>query len=395
MSVLFDPLRDVLQRPLTRPLASVGAGVGGGDPGGGGGGTGSLMLIQTDGDVTTAYPVSRDTGLGASLGSYDASIAGESFVHSSYPIPGYLLFGVGSASGGAIAATPAAPGAFAKIPPGNVVTLAGGNVAALAGRASDGMIFAITLEAASEVSTYSINAARVNAGTLELVGNPLTGNYGFDSSLGSGAEFRCPQPKVMGGHFCTIVTNVSTGRSGARSLFAYSFDGTDFTLEDTFDMTDANWYAIWQGPDFVVFGNSFGASPDLRFVRYTAAGGYTSFDVLNADLAGPTDTINNIQVDQATGRLFIGVSDSEYTEYAMRVLEPNFTTGELDLVTVITGISEMFMYPGSVADNFMLMPRADWDTGFQLVQFTGTGFTAIGAETTIGDAKLVLVPDPA
>src|SRR5690606_2420993 len=136
----------------------------------------------------------------------------ESFVHSSYPIPGYLLFGVGSASGGAIAATPAAPGAFAKIPPGNVVTLAGGNVPALAGRASDGMIFAITLDAASDVGAYSINAARVNAGTLELVGNPLTGNYGFDTTFSAGAEFRCPQPKVMDGHFCTIVTNVSTGR---------------------------------------------------------------------------------------------------------------------------------------------------------------------------------------
>ncbi|MGD9643819.1 MAG: hypothetical protein AB7V08_13905 [Elusimicrobiales bacterium] len=376
------------QRRLVQTVATPEEG-GGGDPGGGG--TLTLLALHaiTRGELYEAYPLSESTGIGDSLGQYDPLTAAEIPADNDFnyaSIPGYLAVGIINAAGGSVAFFPAPPAPFVKVAPGNIQVAAASSAPIVAGTDS-GLVFALCLTTASDNGDYTLGAVQMTAGVPALVGTPLTGTFGHDTGFSEGAPPFSRQNNgiVLDGHFCCSIPNSSGGRGSGASLYAFSFNGTTFTLEDTLDLSTTNWVYRALGPDFMVFGDDFG-TPNLKFVRYTAAGGFEdAFDFDITTLAEGTDVINWFIADRGNGRIYVATSDAEYTVFRLLVLEPNFTTGTLDTIANLADITEQQMFPEMAVNDVVLLSPANWDPGLQVAKFNGTGFTNIGGVETFAD----------
>jgi hypothetical protein len=365
-------------------------------------GLGGVILFAGSGTAASVYPADPTAGLGASIGAFDVSADSSQvalFQSRLAALPGLALLPLYNPAASTGINVYAAPPASFTLSGGPFVVPSTESDPSIA--ATSSLVFGLSLILASDVGDYTLRAAQMVGAQLTQVGNTLTGSFGHDTSAGVGSTFsdNIRVAAVIDGHFCTTVPDTSGGRSTGLSVYAFSFDGADFTLEDSLDLSATSWNHRSRGNNYLVFGNSAvnaGSSNGfLRFVGYSAAGGFTSFDVNIADLMGVADVMNNYVVDPVTGRIHLGISDTGYTTFSTKVLVPNFGTNSLDTVATIgiDGADEDLMYPTAVCNDLLAIDAAfAGETG--LVRFDGSGYARVGAPAPVDPyaAHMLLIP---
>lgn len=364
---------------LQRFAAPLGAGGGEPEPEPG---AGSLFMAETSdgGENFTFYPVDASTGIGTALGTYAALTDTHFLAHFPFRMgaePGYVYFPAMTPSGGGLAAFDAATGAKS----GATLIINAAGVDPATAVAPDGNIFLLSMDSASDTGEYVARMAQMVGGTLTAVGNALDSTFGHDTGFSAGIGSGGPNfaAQVIDGHFCLMVPDSSTGRGNGQHLYAFSFDGTDLTVADSLDLNTTSWVIRAKGPGYFILGDDFGA-PNLKFVTYTAAGGFVDeFTIELASILGPTDLLNSFTFDPVAGRIHIGVSDDPYENFWMVVAEPNFGTGTLDIIATVTPLPEADIYPTVVTDNVVVLGGPDFDPGIQITTFDGSAYNAAGA----------------
>lgn len=354
------------------------------------GGSASYVLMYDENGTKDSFPglvVDPSTGIGSVIGTASLTAAGLStppYLQRLNTSSGGVLFApVTDGSDAGVSAIGTSPGSFSLL--GSTVTFTGGSPPVL-GRLSNGTLLALSMTAASDNGDYVAKAFTYSGGSFSQVGNTLTSTYNRDTSFSAGFPTYTSKitGKVVDDHFIVAMLDVSAA-ANAVSLYAYSFDGTDISLETSFDGSAIGTAAIWEGPDYIALFTDVYAA-DITFITYTAAGGFVNeFTYTLQDAVGGTDLINNVVVDPVTGYLHVGVSDADYLTFRSLVLSPNFTTNTMDVVANVTGISEEYMYPKDVVDNIAIMPVAGFGTGSEAALFDGSSYTAIGSSQTTYD----------
>lgn len=227
--------------------------------------------------------------------------------------------------------------------------------------AGDGTLYAFADVGGGE---YMVRAGAISEGVFAAVGNPLTGDL---PNTGGGLA-----ALVIDGHFCVAHSDTNDGINHAE-LRSFSFDGTDWTAETSLDLAGA--YAGWLTLPGCIIGIT--SARIIEVYTYTAAGGFAlAWSLDPTTLSATYDQPEMWLADQATGYLWFGLSDGDYLTGAHYVLEPNFGTGQFDLVASLEDIGQHRLYALALYGDVLFCNDVDYN---------GT-YAHVRSGSTLGDA---------
>lgn len=382
----------------------INAGAGGGtpEPSYGAGFPALLAYGPADGNYSGpnadmhTYAFAEDTGIGTEVGtsydfvsnSYEGAIgyygSGASFStgYMYYPckVPGdtpvsasLLAFAV--SSGGATKVTGEVAISLAETV-NSVLTAADGTTAYVVAVGNNGKL--------------GIKAGEVSGGTFSQLGNSYSGDTTYSSAIDSGAA------SFVDGRL--IIACSESGRTTqGYTLRAYSFDGADFTAQQTLEL--AGRYVSWRVSGSYLLGVR---APDVSTRRiydaysYTAAGGFAlnfSLDTSDIDVTATYTEPSSEIVDSVTGNVWLAIADSGYTSYIVAVFKPNAGGTAMD-ITTITGLPEHVVFATNIYGNYLLATDENYE-GTYVYKLTGsTVSSALSGSLLAGDNAFFIPIEP-